>query len=214
MGTAAPRRAHVPAEVTRLMGQPAATAYELWVRTIRAWSGDESVSLVGLPQLSEDSMPAGAYSRLIDHVAEAIETVTARWDRSLARTLESIGEPSALAMELVSLRRRLARRLELARHPSLPEVVRTAFSEAADRDIRSYQRDLEDAVSKLGRSGHVPTTVVDALYRCIRENSFVAVLNYTGAAPGGRFTPDHRPADALADNQPTTSSRRVRRIIP
>lgn len=190
-----------------------ATAYELWVRTIRVWSGDDSVSLVGLPQLTEDSMPADAYTRLINHVAEAIETVTAHWDQSLARTLESIAEPSALAVELVALRRRLARRLELARHPSLPEVVRTAFSEAADRDIRSYQRQLEEAVSKLGRAGRLPTSVVDDLFRCIRENSFVAVLSYTGDAVGGRFTPDHQPAAPRPEVQPGASSRQPRRII-
>lgn len=198
--------------MTAPVGQPA-TTYELWVRTIRAWSNDESVSLTELPQLTEDSMPAAAYSRLIDHIAEAIGTVTARWDRALSRALDSITDPNALAMDLVSLRRRLARRLELARHPGLPEVVRTAFSEAADRDIRSYQRQLEESVNELGRSGRVPTTVVDALYRCVRENSFVAVLGYTRDTAGGRFTPDHRPADPRPDSQPSAASRRTRRII-
>lgn len=194
------------------MGQPP-TTYELWVRTIRAWSGDESVSLTGLPPLTEDSMPAAAYSRLIDHIVAALEKVTARWDQSLARALDSIGDPSVLAVNLVSLRRQLARRLELARHAGLPEVIRTAFSEAADRDIRSYQRQLEEAVSKLGRSGRVPTTVVDTLYRCVRENSFVAVLSYTVDAAGGRFTPDHRQSDVRSDIPPPTASRRTRRII-
>lgn len=173
------------------MTQPA-TVYEVWVRTLRAWATDESVSLATLPQLAEDSMPMAAYTRLIDHINAALETVTNRWDEALAKVLASMSDPRDLGQELVALRRKLARRLELARHPALPQVLRNTYSQAADKDVRTYQQQLEDAIMKLSRSGRVPTPVVDELYRAMRENSFVAVLGYAADTKGGQFTANHQ----------------------
>lgn len=155
----------------------------------------------------------GAYTRLIDHITAALEAVTTRWERSLSSVLSSMGDPKALAVELVGLRRKLARRLELARHASLPQVLRDAFSDAADRNIRQYQQQLEDAVKSLGRSGRAPTSLVDELHYTVKANSFVAVLGYTADVPGGRFTADHRPADPAGHVSSTPERPRGRRII-
>ena len=153
-------------------GDPAATTYEQWVRTVHAWSVDESVSLAGLPALTEDSLPAAAYDRLITHLNESLEKVADTWARSLTKVAESIGAPSDLAVDLVALRRKLARRLELARHPGLPEVLRRAYSGAVDRSVRQAQQQLEDAIKELGRSGRTPSALVDELYRVVRGELF------------------------------------------
>lgn len=194
-------------------GDPAATTYEQWVRTVHAWSVDESVSLAGLPALTEDSLPAAAYDRLITHLNESLEKVADTWARSLTKVAESIGAPSDLAVDLVALRRKLARRLELARHPGLPEVLRRAYSGAVDRSVRQAQQQLEDAIKELGRSGRTPSALVDELYRVVRENSFVTVLGYTADTPGGRFTANHRPADPTPVAQSVPDRPRTRRII-
>jgi len=193
-------------------GQPA-TTYEHWVRTLRDWSVDDSVSLTGLPPLTEESLPAGAYERLINHIRQALETAAAGWVSALSKTLASIGDPAALAVDLVALRRKLSRRLELARHPALPQVLRDAFSDAVDRSVRDAQQQIETAIKNLGRDGHTPASVVDELHRVTRENSFVAVLAYTADTPGGRFTPNYRSTDPAGPDHPVPERPRVRRII-
>jgi hypothetical protein len=195
-----------------MRGQPA-TTYEYWVRTIRDWSLDDSVTLAGLPPLTEESLPAGAFERLITHINQALETAADGWVAALSKTLASIGDPAALALDLVALRRKLARRLELARHPALPQVLRDAFSGAVDRSVRDAQQQIETAIKNLSRDGRTPTSVVDALHRVTRENSFVAVLAYTADTPGGRFTPNHRLPDPPGSDPPVLERPRVRRII-
>lgn len=181
------------------------------MRTIQAWATDDSVSLMGLPTLTDDSMPGAAYERLITHLSDALESVADSWVAALSKVIGSLGDPHALAVDLVSLRRKLARRLELARHPSLPPILRDAFSDAVDRSVRQSQKQLEQAIVQLGRSGRAAQPVVDELHRVVRENSFVAVLSYTADQAGGRFTPNHRVAEptGLSNSVPERTRRRI-----
>lgn len=191
-----------------MVGQPG-SPYEAWVERVRAWAGDESVSLEGLPQLSVESMPMASYERLIVHLNAATEAVTQKWVDELSVLLSDLPEPQEVARRLVDLRRKLARRLELARHPGLPEELRKPYSDSAEKDIRRYQQDVEESVSKLRRI--LPTPVAEHYLRVVRENSFVAVLGYSSSQAGGRMTATHQPGPTSQPGRP--EGRRPRRIV-
>ncbi len=187
------------------------SVYERWVNTLRAWAQDpETVSLLELPVLDESTFTPDTYRRLIDHLLAAMRAANDRWHEGLTRAWSNASTPFELAAEMVSLRTTLARRLQLAKHPGLPEPIRTALHEGLAKDIQRYQREAEEAVSRQRSATSLDSRTRDQLLAVVRENSFVAVLGYdvSGHRPVAAPLPE-RGASEPVRQQPRTAHRRV-----
>lgn len=191
------------------------TAYETWVVTLRAWSADPRTPLDHLPVLDAQSYTPDTYQRLIAQLTKAMQVVSDRWVASLEQAVQDNRTTHDLARAMVDLRRTLARRGQLAGHPSLPEPVRAALTEGFRRDVTQFQSSLEeDLLSALRTS--MDRRHTEAMLRVVRDNSLIAVLNYStganSAAPSAAALPSRDPAAPVAPRTNAGSSRR--RIIP
>lgn len=187
--------------------------YETWVLTLRAWSKDPMTPLDQLPALADDTFTPETYGRLIDHLMKSLQTVSDRWQAHLERVWGRFSSPHELARELVSLRSTLSRRVQLSFHPSLPPAVR----EVLERDIRAavarYQEDLERAVRKQSAAASVDHTAVERLLKVVRDNSFLAVLDYSVEQTGGRL--ERAPLPPTSTDRASTGRRSAtRRVQP
>ena len=100
-----------------------ASAYKIWVTTLKAWSRDPSTSLDALPALSTESFSAATSRRFNDHLVTAVNTMMSGWVGSFQRDLQAAvgnGDLHAVQLALVGARRRLLPRLRLCQHPGLP----------------------------------------------------------------------------------------------
>jgi hypothetical protein len=184
------------------------SAYEAWVLTIRAWSRDPQVSLVGLPELAGDDYSPAVFDRLIAHIEQAIETVTRAW---LTRLQSDVGRAHSdfdLAQSLVSSRRLLARRLELAGHPGLPQELRTILTDACTRDITRMQDELEKGFRQARAETPAHTGYWDRRLEVLRTNPITGILPATRPSSVSAANP--------ASSQPGPASSRWahRRVSP
>lgn len=186
--------------------------YERWVNTLRAWSRDpEGVSLQELPALRDDTFTPETYRRLIDHILEAMRLANERWHQGLVRAWGTSSTPFELAREFVSLRTTLARRLQLAHHPGLPEPIRKVLFEGLRADVERYQREAEEMVSKSSAGASLDTTWRNQMLAVVREHSFIAVLSYdvSGDRPQAAPLPERAQTGSVAPSRPS-----VRRVVP
>lgn len=154
-------------------------AYELWVGTLRSWSHDSSVSLDGLPELSETAYDRESFARFSVHLSEAVKAFMVRWDQQLGEGFARAATPHDLAVEMVRMRNLLRPRLELARHPGLPEGIRSALIAGLTADTSSIQAQLEDSVRRNTSRGSIDPGQTDTLLRIVRENSLVSIVPST-----------------------------------
>lgn len=187
--------------------------YETWVRTIRAWVADEKVSLENLPSLTEESLPREAFDRLLVHLQRALEQVTDQWAAKLQTVLQDLPEPRQLSVELLRLRKGLARTLELARHPGLPARLREALTIGIEGSIRRHQQEVERAVQDLWKVN--PGPLAEQYILAVRQHSFVSVIGYVSERAGGRMSAVHTDTSAAARQGQTDvlTVSRGRRII-
>lgn len=189
------------------------SVYERWVNSLRAWAKDpENVSLLELPVLEESTFTPDTYRRLVSHILDAMRQANERWHQGLTRAWTNATTPYELSREMVSLRTTLARRVQLARHPGLPEPIQAALLSGLRADIERYQQEAETAVRTQRSAVSVDATWSDQMLAVVREHSFMAVLDYDVSG--------HRPLAApLADraaSAPIAQGRRstFRRIVP
>lgn len=67
-----------------------ASAYKIWVTTLKAWSRDPSTSLDALPALSAESFSAATSRRFNDHLMTAVRTMMSSWVDSFQRDLQAV----------------------------------------------------------------------------------------------------------------------------
>lgn len=189
-----------------------ASVYERWVNTLRAWAqAPENTSLQDLPSLAEDTFSQDTYRRLIDHLLEAMRAANERWHQGLTRAWSTAASPFELARELVDLRVTLGRRLQLAKHPGLPQAVQEALLEGLRTDVARYQQEVEDGIRRQRSSSSLDSGWRDQMLAVVRENSFAAVLAYDVSG--------HRPQVAALPATGGTApaaprATRPRRIVP
>jgi hypothetical protein len=154
------------------------TPYETWVVTLRAWSTDPQTPLGHLPVLSEDEYTPDTFTRLIAELSKAMQAISDRWLARLAMACENSQTPHDLARELVSLRGVLARRGQLATHPSLPKPIKDGLQDGFRRDVENWQSEVEESIGRAHSRDSLDTTHRDLMLQVVRENSLLAVLGY------------------------------------
>ena len=93
-----------------------ASAYKIWVTTLKAWSRDPSTSLDALPALSTESFSAATSRRFNNHLTTAVNTMMSGWVGSFQRDLQAAvgnGDLHAVQLALMGARRRLLPQLQL-----------------------------------------------------------------------------------------------------
>jgi hypothetical protein len=151
--------------------------YAAWVLRLRTWRVEpETTSLDGLPAVSEETFDRATFQLFTAQLSDAIAAFMKRWDGLLHAAFARAHDPHALAVELVGLRRALRPRLALARHPGLPEPIRTALADGLSADLASIQQQLEDVVRAQSARGSVDLTAADAMLRIVRDNPLTGVL--------------------------------------
>lgn len=160
------------------------TAYETWVRTLRAWAEDQSTPLNHLPQLADDTFTPETYRAFFGYLSAALDAVSKRWVKGLDRAWSTSDTPFVLARELIQLRAVLARRVQLARHPALPPAIRDILEKDLVSSVQRYQRELEDNVRKSTATSRLDAKERESLLTVVRENSFLKVLDYGVAFDG------------------------------
>lgn len=182
------------------------TPYETWVRTMKAWAEDPTTPLDHLPPLADDTYTPETYERLLVYVDEARTKVTDAWVQELQRALSRWRTSFELAHDLVQLRASLARRVQLARHPSLPPTVRDVFTREVERAITRYQSELEESVQDSLKRGNLSTNDKEQVLRTIRENSFLRTLDVATTQDGRRQ--EVAPLPVVQPPAPTASGSR------
>lgn len=187
------------------------TPYEAWVVTLRRWSEDPATPLNHLPALGDESLPTDAYSRLFEHLYRALERSGDVWAKALDEALTQSRDLHELADRLVKLRTVLARRLQLASHPGLPETVRDALIEDFTRMVERNQEELDTAFTSQLNNTDLPQAEVNQLIRTVRENSLLEVLNTTISQDGHRA--EVPPLPDMSGAAPVDTPRRRRTIL-
>jgi hypothetical protein len=151
------------------------SAYEAWVEAIYAWRENPRHDLTQLPTLLVESLPPTAFDRLFTHIAKAQQHVMDRWSETFIRDWASARDEYAAVRVLMASRVVMARRLQLAGHPGLPEEVRQEFTEGVARDVRKLQQDLEVIATR--QSGHrIDRTATERTLNLLRANRLTAIL--------------------------------------
>lgn len=166
-------------------GEPTNT-YEAWVVTLRMWVKDPSTSLATLPLLTEENLPRAAYERLATHLTEALQQSTQAWEQGLLQALADSRDYHDLADRLVKLRVTLARRRQLASHPSLPEGMRSTLTGDFDRFVLRSQEQLETNLRNYAARAMLPQEMQTSLLRVIRENPLTGVQHLDLTQDGAR----------------------------
>lgn len=151
------------------------SAYEAWVNAIYAWRENPRHDLSQLPTLVVESLPPSAFDRLFAHIAKAQQYVMDQWSDTFVRDWASARDEHAAMRVLMASRVVMARRLQLAGHPGLPEVVRREFTEGVARDVRKLQKDLEDLAVR--QSGYrIDRAGIERSLNLLRANRLTAIL--------------------------------------
>lgn len=161
--------------------------YGTWVVTLRRWAGDPTTPLDRLPVLANDTFTPDTYRRFTEHLTRALDRHGERWQELLQTGFaRAAGRPHELARELVDLRAHLARRVELATHPALPDGIRDALERALRSDVERCQRELEEQVRRQNAAARVDNAAVDATLRVVRDNPLTGVFALRVATSGER----------------------------
>lgn len=188
--------------------------YESWVVTLRIWADDPTTPLTHLPILTEESLPQEAYARFIEHLQRALERSAQQWEKAFSTAISNFRDHHDLADRLVKQRAILARRLQLASHPSLPEPVRAALTDDFERMVNRLQDEFESNTRDAMIRRRLPQPAVEQLMRTIRENSLVAVLRLSITQDGTRATLTPLPETGIERGVQTAPPRRRRALLP
>jgi len=161
-----------------------------------------------LPSLAADTFTPATFDRLLEHLTKAIQAVTDRWSAELSRATANVTSAPELARILVAQRPILARRLQIASHPCLPQQLRDALMQSCRADIARYQREFESALMHSSEVARVDLVARDKLAGVVRENSFLAVFDYDIAQDGKRATVKALPEQATSDLPTRPAARR------
>lgn len=190
------------------------SVYGTWVTTLRKWAADPTTRLDGLPVLANDTFTPDTYRRFTEHLMQALGRHGERWRDQLQAGFErAAGRPHELARELVDLRTHLARRVELATHPALPDGIRDALERAVRSDIDRCQRELEEAVRRQSAAARVDNAGVEATLRVVRDNPMTGVFGLQIGAGGRRAAARVLP-DQIVAGPPAPPRRGHRRVVP
>lgn len=149
-------------------------SYEIWVSRLIAWSNDPQVQLSDLPVLKEESFSPATWSRLLKHIEKAIAKVMDKWQDDMEKGTRTMRSEHDFSNVLVHSRELLAKRVELASHPALPEKVRDALMEETKTSINDLQKQLEDALSSSNNSWAIDKSSV---IKVVKSSPLTAVLN-------------------------------------
>ncbi|MBP7930454.1 MAG: hypothetical protein KA110_10880 [Acidimicrobiia bacterium] len=187
------------------------TPYETWVLTLRAWGNDPMTPLDHLPSLALETFTPDTYQRLFNHLRQALQSVTTQWSDDLGKTLRLSQDRFALGHDLVQLRTRLTRRVQLVSHPSLPAEARDSFTKQTAEDIARSQQQIVDHIQRQANEGHLSRTEAEGMLDVVREHSFEAVMAFAANSAGQRVV-----AAPLREVNPTEApgSKRWRKIRP
>ncbi len=153
-----------------------ASTYEQWVTAVRSWREDPRHDMSHLPTLVTDSLPPAAYERLFGHIRDAQQHVMNRWSETFARDWGAARDEQGRVRALLDTRRVLARRLQLAGHPGLPEVVRAELTNGVARDTRQLQDELEAALTKHQPGARIDRVQSERALNMLRTNRLTAIL--------------------------------------
>lgn len=168
---------------TKLIGR---TPYETWVLTLRAWGSDPTTSLDHLPPLAVETFTPDTYQRLFSHFRQALQSVADQWSEDLGKTLRLSHDRFALGHDLVQLRTRLSRRVQLVSHPSLPSEIRDSFTQQTADDIARSQQQIVEHIQSQANQGQLTRTEADGMLQVVREHSFEAVIAFGASSAGER----------------------------
>nr|WP_313777373.1 hypothetical protein [Mycobacterium sp.] len=152
------------------------SAYEQWVTAVRSWRQDPLHDMSQLPTLVVDSLPPAAFERLFSHIRDAQQHVMNRWADTFARDWGAARDEQGRVRALLDTRRVLARRLQLAGHPGLPEVVRAELTKGVARDTEQLQQELEEALTKQQRGARIDRFQTERALNVLRTNRLTAIL--------------------------------------
>lgn len=187
-------------------GPPPSTAYEVWLRAMRSFACDPMTPIDHLPSLADDTYSPDTFVRIHDAVTMALESVTKQWVDGLQRAWRNASTPFELATGLSQSRVMLARRVQLARHPSLPPRMREGLERELRDSVARYQRELEESVHRAGPGHTVDHDWRDRMLAVVRENSLLKVLDYSMGADGRATTgPVPIASTPLPGSEPTSS---------
>lgn len=150
--------------------------YEAWVVGLRRWAIDPAVDLGDLPPLAVDSFTPETYRRFLSHLHTAIAGLMEAWRAQLTRDLGASHDEHDLARALVGLRLLLARRLELAHHPSFPPEISTALWDASVRDVQEIQRQLEVEIVRPRDGAARASSTQERQLQLVRKHSFGVLI--------------------------------------
>lgn len=151
--------------------------YETWVHRITAWGDDPSVSLNDLPPITEEMFLPATFDRLFKHIDRANMKIMDRWEENLVRDLSKAKTEPELARVLANSRGLLAKRVEFARNPALPEKIRETLTKEVETTIRDLQKQLEENFSNQESSTAV---VRNDFLRVVKQTPLTAVLDWGG----------------------------------
>jgi hypothetical protein len=167
--------------------------YAAWAAFLDRWGAGESLDPATLPALEPADFAADSWQRLVDRVTEAISRRLSAWSDTLSRELGGSPDEFSAARVLNHARWSLVPIRALAGTPALPEDLRTRLVDLVDTQIRSTQRQLDESVERMRRSG-VPRAALEARLRTVRDNPLTAV----GDGANGHLTGAAWAADPLA----------------
>lgn len=179
------------------------STYEKWVLALRTWQKDPTYDLGDLPALTVDSLPPSAYERLMSHFGRAQAALMELWSTRFLRDWAAARSAHDQMRVLVDLRALLGRRLQLARHPGLPQEFRDALEEAVASDIRRMQDDLEKQATRAVAGAHSQRNEQERMLHLLRTNSLTAILE-PGFPLGSLLTPGTHPAPSTTPPAPTS----------
>jgi len=172
--------------------------YAQWAAFLDRWGAGEPVDPATLPALEPADFHADSWDRLSGRIFDALAKRMKAWSQTLTRELGTADEFGA-ARALNHARWSLVPIRALAGAPALPEEVRAKLTDLVDTQIRGGQRQLDESVERMRRSG-APRAAVEARLRTIRDNPLTAVTEHTNR---------HVSGDAWAADPLATPRRRV-----
>ncbi len=172
--------------------------YAVWAAFLERWATGEQLDPATLPALEPADFHADSWDRLSGRIFDALAKRMKAWGDTLSRELGSPDEFAA-ARALNHARWSLVPIRALAGTPALTEELRTKLTEMVDTLIRDAERQLDESVDRMRRSG-APRAAVEARLRTVRANPLSAVTERANR---------HVTADAWAADPLATPRRRV-----
>lgn len=168
-------------------------AYGRWAGHLERWArgedGGDGSGPADLPPLRPEDFPPDVWDRLLQRLRAAIETRLQAWADALTAALAKAPDEFSVGRALAQARTGLHSVRALAGHPALPDGVRAGLVDMVDRQIRTFQEELERTVRRQARD----TRRAEKRLRTLRDNALTAVLAGPPAAPGPPPVPARDP---------------------